>query len=558
MSIIAEFKNLVKEITTAASSVVSPAEKPQTPNSINATEIKDGNTDKLNLSETSSETSKKSVTKNQERTLKEVQVSLEKTCMKNKLDGTKLMLALSGITGKSLSEFNKLDENVQKTLLTYVEESVNRVGEKAPEHVDKMEAVVTEAAFMYKAITRNGDGTYASLESITPEQMSERRANFETFLKNKYTEEQQRISKLSGEEKEKAIAELKAKHAEMRHRVFTHVSEKVKPEAALELMAILAAKDLGVGAEEFLASLSEDDRKKLASEVHNFEHFEKCLKAAMERGEDIESEEALASFEKYNAAFMAWKDTRSAFSYQRAYRNARENNEFSEKVLKAAATGIGYGAYINKNMSVEDKASFLAYWENDAKTFGDNDVIATVNEKVQEYIQSNPEIAEEIEKTKQIFNTISGKNKTSQVSYRKGINPVVMNRGSFVAQKDESTIQTTTADKVETLIKAGKSVPEVCATLGNSAVSYVLNSASHRTKFLTDNNMIAKYNKEIETYIQKNLHNIGDKQRFVENHPKTLHIVLHSLKNKGERKEFAALIKGKICYTDYKATFKEG
>lgn len=565
MAIIAEFKNLVKEITTAASSVVSPAEttaaKPQTPNSINATEIKDGNTDKLNLSETSSETSKKSVTNNRERTLKEVQISLEKTCMKHKLDGRSLMLALSGITGKSLSEFNKLDENIQKALLTYVEESVNRVGEKAPDHVDKMEAVVTEASFMYRAITRNGDGTYASLESITPEQMAERRANFETFLKNKYTEEQQRISNLSGEEKEKAIAELKLKHAEMRHRIFTHVSEKVKPEAALELMAIMAAKDLGVGAEEFLSSLSEEDRIKLASEVHDFKHFEKCIKAAMERGEDIESEEALASFEKYNAEFMTWKNANASYNYQDAYRQARKNNELPEAVFKAAAVGIGYGAYINEVMKPEEKAAFISYWENDAKNFGDDDVIKFVNENVQEYIEKYPEKSENIEKTRNIVKIITGKNENSRHTNRKGIVPMVSNSGpvrtSVALNNEPAEAQKNITDKIDTLIKNGKSISDVCTRFGTPAVNYILKDSTHRTKFLADNNMIAKYTKNIETYIQQNLHNIGDKQRFVESHPKTLHIVLHCLRNEGERKEFASSIKGKICYTDYKATFKE-
>lgn len=555
--IISKVDKIVDEIITTA-----PAAKKENtkPNSVNAVEIKEGNVDVINIQNNS--TSVKQPTNN-ERTLGEVRSSLENVCKKNNIDGTKLMLSLSAITGKSLKEFNQLDTNVQKALLSFVEESVTRIEKRDVSDADKLESVVMEAAFMYGAITRNGDGTYATLESITAEQMAERRTNFEGSLRERYNSEMRRIESLPEEEKAEELQKLKNKHARIRHNTFNHVMKKVKPDAALELMAILAAKDLGEGAEEFLASIPEGKREEVASEMHNFNHFKKCLDAAVERGEDVESEEALASFEKYNTEFVAYKNGSAAFKYQQQYANARRNNEYSEKIFKAVATGIGYGAYINKVMLPEDKASFIAYWENDAKDFKDNDVIESVNQKVQEYIESHPEEAEEVKKTKKIVDTITGKNKTATYSAPRPL------KVSFVALcKNMSTPHTTVdepkantnttanvAEKVDSLVKSGKSLSAICAE-DSTAVNYVLKNPKYSNKFLSDNNMIAQYSKQIKQYIKTNITNINDKMTFVENHPKTLPLMVSCL-DRDEKKEFADAMKGKISYTVYKATFKE-
>lgn len=205
-------------------------------------------------------------------------------------------------------------------------------------------------------------------------------------------------------EDERAAYEAKRREEFRRHERarFFYILVSHDTETANNSIILLAARDMAFAMKSVIKSRRSRAEKTRAADMQTIDYLKNNLKTYYERGEKIEA----SVIKEANEATMSEKSYQAACKYQKDYKDERTrfaNGEdvppyMSEEVFTATAQGIGSGALNNVNMTTEEKAGFLATWENDAKSFSDYEV---VTKGVKEEIAKKPEFEEKFEKAKQ-------------------------------------------------------------------------------------------------------------------------------------------------------------
>lgn len=407
------------------------------PNSVNGTEKTEGNTDKFHTTTGGKEIKPKKYD------LKQLEQTVQVLCAENNIDPILLRKCLNEVMGVTPEKFAQATEEQKAEALAFVKRSIIRAknfGAKHNKNINILKAVVLDAKFAHDAIVK---GTFSEMKDIDEkakeygvdnvqqevleadwdklskkEKMLIVRKARAQMLELKKTKEAE-IAKLPKEEQEAARAKLAQEIETFSDNIFNAILMKVDSENAMHALTIGGADKVGDYAEKLLETRSDDAERMVVANKMDYNFYEEeILKELHEQGEQINAE----ALSKYNENVVAWKDTNASYVYQNDYKKARERfnkgeapDYYSEEVFKSTAEGIGVGAQINHVMSAEEKATFTALWEKDAKDFGDKDVIESVNQKVETYKQEHPEEAKEIEKSQKIFNRITGKDKSEPV-----------------------------------------------------------------------------------------------------------------------------------------------
>ena len=329
----------------------------------------------------------------------EITNELKQYCEKANIDFVQLMLKLSAITGKTLKQFHEINPEVKAELLSYVHESVEKILAKKAEgkiqNVDALEAVTTDAYIMYHFITNDKNGNKIDLETMTPKEVEVRRKSCEKKLQKYRNEQKKKLGKLSESERKLAIKDIKAGMDDMRMHIFETVSKQLPFQSAMEMMLIVASKDVGNAAEKLMESYPPEIREKIASTMQDFDSFLKYVNEAKSRGEKIDTEATRAAFEKYHRIFGSYKNQEAFEQYQQQYVEAREQGVLPQSVMQAAAMGIGEAAYTNHVMTSEQKEAVLQTWvKNNDGYLSDaqmQHVEQTATQYINEYLEKHPE-----------------------------------------------------------------------------------------------------------------------------------------------------------------------
>ena len=298
-------------------------------------------------------------------------------CVKRGVDCIKLQEKLAAAVGAK--NFNKLSDLQQATLLEAAINALSSEIKNVSKTTDFEKLVITQAKTVYKAVdTEKTFESVADAEKILKEKgnVGARKAFFKKLpndakesvkeLDNHFNKQIEAIknnSELSETEKAKQIKELKEKQKFVRHHIFNEALA-MDSKTAINAMPILNSDDWGVGAQELLDTRADDnERERVASEIHNFEHLETMIATAMARGEEINTN----SLKEYNTQFMAWKNEEAANAYQTAFIQARNDGKYGEDILISIAQGIGEGVVNNYVMTSEQKSDFIDKWQNDNK-----------------------------------------------------------------------------------------------------------------------------------------------------------------------------------------------
>ena len=339
-----------------------------------------------------------------EEELNKVRVTLRNKCKESDIDFAKLSINMAALTGKTFIEFSKMNKNLQITLLNYLIESIERVNKANVPDVNKLEAVVTDAALMYHFITHDKKGNEYSIENLSIEELRKRRLSFETKMKARKEEKIKAMEGMTEEEKAVAMEELKKEMAGYRKHIFDELSKKIPFESAMELILIVSSKDVGEAAKQLMESYPIEIREKIANTMQSFESFKEYISTVKGRGEDLGDEKALAAFEQYHKVFGTYKTKENLENYEKQFVASRANGEFSPEISKATAMGIGEAAYANINMNSEEKETFIKQWVSDNDGFlTDADMIKVeqrATEYIKELLEKNPKIKENFAKVK--------------------------------------------------------------------------------------------------------------------------------------------------------------
>lgn len=339
-----------------------------------------------------------------EEELNKVRVTLRNKCKESDIDFAKLSINMAALTGKTFIEFSKMNKNLQITLLNYLIESIERVNKANVPDVNKLEAVVTDAALMYHFITHDKKGNEYSIENLSIEELRKRRLSFETKMKARKEEKIKAMEGMTKEEKAVAMEELKKEMAGYRKHIFDELSKKIPFESAMELILIVSSKDVGEAAKQLMESYPIEIREKIANTMQSFESFKEYINTVKRRGEDLGDEKALAAFEQYHKVFGTYKTKENLENYEKQFVASRANGEFSPEISKATAMGIGEAAYANINMNSEEKETFIKQWVTDNDGFlTDADMIKVeqrATEYIKELLEKNPKIKENFAKVK--------------------------------------------------------------------------------------------------------------------------------------------------------------
>ncbi len=339
-----------------------------------------------------------------EEELNKVRVTLRNKCKESGIDFAQLSINMAALTGKTFVEFSKMNKNLQITLLNYLIESIERVNKANVPDVNKLEAVVTDAALMYHFITHDKKGNEYSIENLSPEELRKRRLSFETKMKARKEEKIAAMEGMTEEEKAVAMEELKKEMARYRKHIFDELSKKIPFESAMELILIVSSKDVGEAAKQLMESYPIEIREKIANTMQSFESFKEYINTVKGRGEDLGDEKALAAFEQYHKVFGTYKTKENLENYETQFVALRAKGEFSPEISKATAMGIGEAAYANINMNSEEKETFIKQWVSDNDGFLTDADMAKVEQRATEYIkellEKNPKIKENFAKVK--------------------------------------------------------------------------------------------------------------------------------------------------------------
>ena len=319
--------------------------------------------------------------------LQKTKRNLRELCDKANINFPLLMVNLSALTGKTLSQFDKMNPTIQALLLNYVAKSIERVEKHAKPNVDKLQAVVTDVAIMYNAIIRDKNGNIYDLEDLSPEEIKSKRQEINIIMKKYKADRMLKCEKMSAEEKQIFEKEIEAQEADFRYTIYQTNLKKVSLKSALELMFITSAIDGGKAVKDFFDGLTPEQRVEVASTMHDFDSFKEYIKELKQRGENISDEQALQGFEDYHRIFGSYKTKESFDEYQLAAHNARINGELPEEVCRATSMGIGEAAYTNHVMSMEEKEASLQTWVQQNDGFLSDTEMAHVEQVSQQYVQ---------------------------------------------------------------------------------------------------------------------------------------------------------------------------
>lgn len=399
MTFLSEITTRVMELIGVSDTPSVSTQKDKKPNSVNGYEIKGGNVDKTDFGNAI-----KSV--GSVDNVAQIKGSIKAACRKNNIDEEEVMKYLYELTGKTPAEFNNLDKDIQKALLSYVSDAI-AMTEKS-DKVNKLEAVKTEARLVWEAVS---DGKFANREEIekfeadvvdtddvkdiadvskkiSKEEFEAKKANIEKTIQAQYAKDMASLEKLPKNQRAEAKNAIDARYRFIRRKVFTETMISTPSDRGIAMMSIVHSGDLGVAAKEFLGTRVDDkEREFAASKIHDYKCFNECIEAAQARGEDITSEEALKSFEAYNTEFVSWKDIDASISYEFHATSARRSGKLPEDVYKSIAKGIGIGAYANHVMDAVEKEALIKCWINSNSDFLTDEEIASVAQAADDYIQ---------------------------------------------------------------------------------------------------------------------------------------------------------------------------
>ena len=101
-----------------------------------------------------------------------------------------------------------------------------------------------------------------------------------------------------------------------------------------------------------------------------------------------------------NAAIVQYENRANEIK-QNFYNGNSEYSFLTEEYLTESTTAIGLGAVQNKNMTSDEKASFLKQWDDHAQQYSDYDIVrSNFYKELKEYEQAHPEAKQGIEDIK--------------------------------------------------------------------------------------------------------------------------------------------------------------
>ena len=417
MSILSGIIGSIKEILGIENSTpVNAAEKKD-----NTPVIKCENTGKNeDTFETSAEQNETEAPK---RNLGQIKQSIEAKCRKYGIDYISLSKSVGEIAGVTREQFSALPEEKQEQILRIIENEIERFAEIKQKHG------VSDQTNVSKVITLSAQNKYEAIEAgtfATVDEMEEKAGDVnaelgEDFKKVDVKERRARMDKLAKVEKEEFEQYLKEELSKLPESQRTEAEKKLREqykyvqrvrfhetiaandsETGLHAIAMLSAQDMAYGMHAVVETRCDRAEATRTADMANFEFTESLLASYYERGETPEQE----VIKKYTTTNVSYKSANAVQQYQTDYnarRQAYENGEdvppyMSEEFFTATAQGIGQGALNNINMTTDEKAEFLATWENDARQYGDYDIV-TAN--VKKELEENPEykdIANKLEK----------------------------------------------------------------------------------------------------------------------------------------------------------------
>ena len=412
--------------------------------------------------------------------------AIELKCKSNDINITKVIKRLIGNVGLTQEQFDALSVEKKLQILGAVEFAVDRIIAHKNKHgiskqINKEEMVSASALNVYEALKEGdiesieefqrdiGDVNEELGKDFQKQDAKSRRKTLEGMAKRHSEQLEQNLNKelknIPKEKREEYIARKHKYHNRVKRARFYDVVTIHDTETANLAIVTLNANDMAYGAKTVLKTRINQEERTKAADMQTFKFMQDNLKAYYERGEKADA----AVIQEYNEVTMSEKSYQAANIYQEDYKEARirfENGEetppyMSEEVFTSTAKGIGSGALNNVNMTTEEKAGFLATWENDAKSFSDYEV---VTKGVKEEIAKAPEFAEKFEKAKQ---NVLKNNETSNETKNEEVYKADANMKSAVTipqtTSDSSTVKSENlkADSLKKQIKQEETAPRV-------------------------------------------------------------------------------------------------
>lgn len=355
--------------------------------------------------------------------LGQIKESIQLKCKANGISIKSMSRLFAKVAGINQEQYEALSEAEKIRVLEAVDFTVDRLIEYKKEYglskqANTEEIISMRAQNSLQAVKKGRAKSVKEFENEVGDVNDElgkefrkadiktRRARMEKMAKARRNEFEATLQEELKNIPEGKRAEYEAKRREDFNRIerarFSDILAVHDTETANHAIVMLPANDMAYGAKAVIASRCSHAESTRAADMQTFDFFKSNLRAYHERGEEVDT----SVIEEFNEASMSAKSAQAAHEYQDDYKEARirfESGEdvppyMSKEVFTATAKGIGSGALNNVNMTTEEKAEFLAAWENDAKSFSDYEV---VTKAVKEEIAKNPEFAEKFEKAKQ-------------------------------------------------------------------------------------------------------------------------------------------------------------
>ncbi len=444
------------------------------------------------------------------------------------------------VTGLSKENFEKLTQKQKLITFKSIQASVKKYEYlkqegKISNDANIEEVIIANASDIYKAIASGAFKDEAEYENFTTNinkelgkdfsklSKLERRDEFKRCkleLKEAFDKQLEEIQKLPEGERFAATQKLLLRQKFIARKYFIEVAAVQNSETAADAMLLLKAEDIEYGAKTLMQTRCSDQERTSVADYVDYSFTKEIIKTNSTFGEKVSSEK----LKGYTETFMQYKSVDAAYEYQNAYKedrkiyekalNKQRNGEAlteEEKTLlsymesdyyTATAQGIGQGALKNINMTNEQKAQFIATWDNDAKQFSDYEKVTT---NVKKYIEENPEYKDikEILKKSSTYNkkSITTKDESSKkleqelkfetqsspttndnkIHYNKEIttNPTTTKNTKKIVSKPSSTNIITSSNPIEiTQCIRKEGLEESIREYGSDAISLILDSSS--------------------------------------------------------------------------------
>lgn len=222
----------------------------------------------------------------------------------------------------------------------------------------------------------------------------------------KLQEELESIKNLPEEQRAKAEERIQRRYRHVLRGRFIDVSAQMGSESGVNAIILLKSKDMAFGAKTLLNTRCTQEEATRTADYADYEFTKGLIKDYKEIGDNVEAE----TLQSYTQIFMEYKSAEAVTEYQENYKADRNNYEaalrkqkngealteeekellatMSTEYYTATAKGIGQGALNNVNMTNDQKAEFLACWEEDAKQYSDYHQVV---KDVKKEIETNPE-----------------------------------------------------------------------------------------------------------------------------------------------------------------------